>query len=97
VTVTRGGTGSTALQVNHALASLAAFRAGFTIVEESDAAVARLAGLVQQIAVAGKQIHDANIVATMQVHGIARLLTNNEAHFMRFSHLITVVPLRSFR
>jgi len=56
-----------------------------------------LTSLVRQVAVAGKQVHDASIVAAMQVHGIRRLLTHNEAHFARFSHLITIVPLRSFR
>jgi predicted nucleic acid-binding protein len=58
--------------------------------------IARLLSLLGEVATAGKQVHDANIIATMQVHGIRRLLTNNEAHFTRFSHLIAVVPLRSF-
>jgi predicted nucleic acid-binding protein len=39
------------------------------------------------------EVHDANIVATMQVYGVRHLLTHNTADFARFSHLITVVPL----
>jgi predicted nucleic acid-binding protein len=41
-------------------------------------------------------VADRLFVDTMQVHGIRRLLMYNEAHFTRFSHLITVAPLRSF-
>ncbi len=40
-----------------------------------------------------KQVHDANIVATMQAHGITHLLTHNIAYFARFAHLIKVVSL----
>ena len=32
----------------------------------------------------GKQVHDANIVATMLAHGVGRLLTFNVADFQRF-------------
>ena len=52
-----------------------------------------LENLLQNFSVAGKQVHDANIVATMQLHGIRHLLTNNGEDFARFSQLITVVPL----
>jgi predicted nucleic acid-binding protein len=53
----------------------------------------RLLALISSIAVAGRQIHDANIVATMQAHGIGRLLTHNTADFARFAAIITVEPL----
>ena len=39
----------------------------------------------------GKQVHDANIVATMIAHGETRLLTFNESDFRRFGSLIEVV------
>ena len=38
-------------------------------------------------------MHDANIVAATQAHGIRRLLTHNTADFARFAGLITVEPL----
>ncbi len=41
----------------------------------------------------GKQIHDANIVATMQVYNISHLFTLNIADFMRFSSFITLIEL----
>ena len=45
------------------------------------------------ITIGGKQVHDANIVATMQAHGLRRLLTHNTADFARFGALIQVEPL----
>jgi predicted nucleic acid-binding protein len=41
----------------------------------------------------GKQIHDANIVATMLAHGILTLLTDNIGDFVRWGHLIDVRAL----
>jgi predicted nucleic acid-binding protein len=43
--------------------------------------------------VAGRQVHDANIVATMLANGITRLLTFNVADFRRFAALISVETL----
>ncbi len=54
---------------------------------------ARLLALVQAVPMGGKQIHDANLVASMQAYGIPRLLTNNVADFKRFGPWITVVPM----
>jgi hypothetical protein len=39
----------------------------------------------------GRQVHDANVVATMPVHGERRLPTFNKADFRRFTVLIEVV------
>jgi predicted nucleic acid-binding protein len=49
--------------------------------------------IVGMIPTGGKQIHDANIVATMLAHGIPRLLTHNVGDFRRFSTLIEILPL----
>ena len=40
---------------------------------------------------AGKQIHDANVVATMPAHGESRLLTFNAADFRRSADYIELV------
>jgi hypothetical protein len=40
---------------------------------------------------AGRQIHDANIAATMIAHGERRLLTFNAGDFQRFGTLIELV------
>ena len=40
------------------------------------------------VQVGGRQIHDANIVATMLAHGERRLLTFNAADFRRYGDRI---------
>lgn len=77
------------------LAAVEVFRQSFTVVDDSQAIFAILCTIVQSVPVGGKQVHDANIVATMQHAGVRTLLTNNVSDFMRFSHLITIVPLVS--
>ena len=52
-----------------------------------------LLDLLNAVPIGGKQVHDANIVATMLAHGLKRLLTHNVADFRRFSPWIDVVPL----
>ncbi len=47
--------------------------------------------LTRAFAFGGKQVHDANIVATMLAHGETRLLTFNGGDFHRFDSLIEVV------
>jgi predicted nucleic acid-binding protein len=54
---------------------------------------ANLLHLLTTVPVAGRQVHDANIVATMLAHGVPKLLTHNTADFARFAAVITVVPL----
>ena len=54
---------------------------------------AKLLDLLLQFPSGGKQVHDANIVATMLVHGVPKLLTHNTADFARFSSVIEVLPL----
>ena len=63
------------------------------MLEDGSQVTAYLLTLLEQLAIGGKQVHDANIVATMRVHGIGRLLTANVGDFTRFAHLITVLPL----
>ncbi|MBW4659909.1 MAG: PIN domain-containing protein [Drouetiella hepatica Uher 2000/2452] len=69
------------------------FEQRFQIAEDSFQVTARLLNLLQTIPMGGRQIHDANIVATLLTSGIDRLLTHNVKDFDRFSDLITVIPL----
>ncbi len=75
------------------LSNIASFRSRFRVLEDTPTVFDALVNLVQAVPVAGKQIHDANIVATMQTHGVHHLLTNNVADFARFSPFTTVVPI----
>jgi predicted nucleic acid-binding protein len=65
----------------------------FNILEDGPAVTAELLTLLTTVTVGGKQVHDANIVATMRAHGVSRLLTHNVADFNRFAAVITVEPL----
>ncbi len=53
----------------------------------------RLLELLAEHPNAGKQVHDANIVATMHAHGVRRLLTFNTNDFRRFAGIIDLEPL----
>lgn len=66
----------------------------FQVAEDNRQVTDRLLTLVEKISIGGKQIHDANIVATMLTYNIPSLLTHNTDDFKRFSHLITVLPLQ---
>jgi predicted nucleic acid-binding protein len=44
-------------------------RARFEVADDTHAVTDRLLELVREVAVGGKQVHDANIVATMQAYG----------------------------
>lgn len=92
VAATRPGSNAT-LPLDALLTNVRAFQTDFQLVEENALVSAKLVDLVSQITVGGKQIHDANVVATMQIHNISHLLTHNVADFARFAHLITVLPL----
>ena len=63
----------------------------FDILEDGPAVTETLITLCREVAVGGRQIHDANIVATMLTHGEQRLLTFNTADFRRYSNRIVLV------
>lgn len=92
-TVTRPQVFSDPVTARTAVTRVRYFQSHFRIAEDGPEVTERLLALVEQIPIGGKQIHDTNIVATMQVHGLSHLLTHNTADFARFAHLITVVPL----
>ena len=71
------------------------FASYFHVAEENASVTERLLDLSEQVAVGGKQVHDANIVATMQVYNIPQLLTHNTDDFNRFCQFITVLPLEA--
>ena len=75
------------------LADVQHFCGRFQIAEDGATVTQQLMQLLSAVACAGKQVHDANIVATMMPHGIGRLLTHNVGDFQRFAGYVTVEPL----
>ena len=61
------------------------------ILEDGPQVTETLVRLCREVPVGGRQIHDANIVATMLAHGERRLLTFNTADFRRFGDRIDLV------
>ncbi|MGH2351783.1 MAG: type II toxin-antitoxin system VapC family toxin [Chloroflexota bacterium] len=94
-TLTRPQTFGEPPPLAHVIAAVQSFESQFHVADEDASVTQQLTALIQQVTVGGKQIHDANIVATMQVHGVTHLLTANPTDFRRFAHLITVVPLEA--
>jgi predicted nucleic acid-binding protein len=89
--VTRPGGQSEALSMADALADLARFSRSFEILEDGPEVGRQLVELCRLVPLAGRQVHDANIVATMLAHGERRLLTMNRSDFRRFEPRIEIV------
>ncbi len=90
---TRPQASGAVLPMKDGIAAVNRFRLGFNVIEDGLDVFDRLLQLLATHPGAGKQVHDANLVATMLVYGIGRLLTFNAADFRRFNKLIEVVTL----
>lgn len=74
-----------------ALANVQALSRRMRLLTENYKVMNRLHELLDTIECMGKQVHDANIVATMLVHGVDTLVTLNRDDFSRFGDQIAVV------
>ncbi len=70
------------------------FQDRYKVAEDNRAVTDQLLNLVTTYPTGGKQVHDANIVATMLTYGVNQLLTHNTSDFSRFSDIITILPLK---
>ena len=64
----------------------------FHILPDSLAAYQAWRGLLVAHAVKGVQVHDARLVALMQVNGIAHILTLNGSDFARYPGIVPIAP-----
>ena len=69
------------------------FEEDFTVFNDDLGVTEQLLELAETVSVSGKQIHDANIVATMLVNDVHELLAHNVSDFKRFSSQIEIIPL----
>ncbi len=65
----------------------------YHVADETAEVTKQWIALLKQFPTGGKQVHDANIVATMLVNNIRTLLTNNISDMKRYESLITIIPL----
>ena len=81
------------LSVPDALANIDAFARRLDLYDETVAVSTRLRQLALDHDLRGKRLHDANIVATMSVHGIPTLLTQEGRGFAPFGGIeIVAIP-----
>jgi predicted nucleic acid-binding protein len=72
------------------LEQIGQFTERFEVADDTSAVTERLLQLLANYKLGGKQVHDANIVATMQAYGIPALLTHNTKDFERFGEVIRI-------
>lgn len=85
----RGGYGLTPIQASGRLQLM---ERTFARVADSDAVYPEWRRLVLSRAVSGVQVHDARLVAAMNVHGISNILTFNVTDFTRYPGITAVHP-----
>jgi predicted nucleic acid-binding protein len=91
--VTRPQATASSLPMSAAIADIRRFQSLFEIAHDSDRVLEQLLDLLNAYSGAGKQVHDSNLVATMLVNGVSRLLTYNVGDFQRFVPKIEFEPL----
>jgi predicted nucleic acid-binding protein len=64
----------------------------FKFLPNNSAVHAKWRQLIVELNVSGVQVHDANLVAAMLVHGVTHILTFNTADFKRFLEITVVHP-----
>jgi predicted nucleic acid-binding protein len=79
------------LAQDDAVTNVRAYRGRLRLVAENEKVADRLLTLVDEIDCTGKQLHDANVVATMLAHGVDTLVTLNAADFARYEEHIAVL------
>jgi len=65
------------------------------VADDTAAVTRQLVKLLGDFKIGGRQVHDANIVATMQTYGIPCLLTHNVRDFERFEEIIRIERIDS--
>ena len=76
-------------------ANASAFRGRMRLLLDSESGWDRLRSLVATYGCSGKQIHDANLVATALTSGVAKLVTANTTDFRRFATELEIIDLAS--
>ena len=90
-TLTRPQTWLMPVSLEEVLGDVDRMERAFLVLEDGPRITVTLLALCRVIRVGGRQIHDANIVATMLAHGEHRLLTFNSTDFIRYGDQIELV------
>lgn len=97
VQVTRPQVFMNPMTVDEIDTKLRTMRVLFKIADETEEVTTQLLALMKAYPTGGKQVHDANVVATMLVNGIDTLLTTNIEDMKRFADRITILSLEDVK
>ena len=89
--ITRPQTWPVSITHEEALGDVNRLTDSFEILEDGPLVTGFLVALCREVPAGGRQIHDANIVATMLARGERRLLTFNAGDFRRYGDRIELV------
>ena len=89
--VTRPRNWPVPITYEEALEDVSRLLSTYEVLEDGPVVTDRLLELCRSVPAGGKQIHDANIVATMLAYGERRLLMLNAADFRRYADRIELV------
>ena len=89
--VTRPQNWPVPITYDEALEDVSRLLSTYELLEDGPVVTDRLLELCRSVPAGGKQIHDANIVATMLAYGERRLLTLNATDFRRYADRIELV------
>lgn len=81
------------LRTEGALNNLAQMRAAVALLPEEKPVLPTLLELLRARPCEGKVVHDASVVASLQVHGVEELITSNPEDFERFSGWVRLSTL----
>lgn len=81
------------LTISQVVEEIEAIKPLFQIADETSAVRDKLLKLLQEYPTQGKQVHDANLIATMLVYEVDTLLTLNVKDLERFDDKIKIVSL----
>jgi len=71
------------------------FTKRFEVADDTPTVTRQLVKLLGEFKIGGKQVHDANIVATMLAYSIPCLLTHNIRDFQRFEEIIKIESINN--
>ena len=72
-------------KIAEAEANAISFETGFTLLAETPSIYPAWKSLVTSLAIIGKQVHDARLVAVCHVYDVSHVLTFDLAHFVRMA------------
>lgn len=80
------------MSVTDALHNIGSFRMRVHLLPEAAEVTDKLASLIERLSISGKHIHDANLIAAMQVHRVGILVSANSGDFARFERIELLTP-----